>query len=695
MYVLLGAWVLAAIVSVSITFSQCGSHNTGSDQDKVSACGNQIVEPEGVPPEVCEQSDVIACAALDSSRYLAGVAVCQNDCLGWNTDACVQRNVCGNGVREGDEVCEEDDHIACTILDAAQFLKGTAACDATRCEWDTRTCIRRMVCGNGAVELENDEECDFAAGLITDCTNIDPDAYVGGTASCGSLCKWLRSNCIPAHMCGNSVVEDEEVCDGFVACTALDPDRYLAGTAFCASDCSAWDLSACIEQDICGNHVIEDGEICEQGDSKYCVSLDNARYQGGLATCTADCTGWDTSACKRRKNEKCGNGIIDDPSEECEAGQSFRCVEIDPDIFVGGNAPCNDTCSGWDVTPCLRRNSCGNGLFELGEECEKEDTIPCEEILPGHFYPGSASCLPDCSGWDVAKCTEKDVCGNGIIETGEVCERGEKSPCATLDPEKWGYGIAICYYDCSGWNLDDCLPPTPAEEMVALAGGEFTMGCDPTTTNDCLTHEKPAHTVRIDPFQIDRTEVTVGAFAICVAAGACKGNTFSTFAGMISCNYGSDRDPMLPMNCVSWEGARDYCAWRGKRLPTEAEWEFAARSADRRTYPWGSQPPDCTRALYDACGATLLQAVGALSAGASPFGLVDMAGNVREWVADWYAYDYYWSSVKDNPQGPATGTQKVMRGGSYQSDARSLRTYARYANSPTMTYPDFGFRCAK
>jgi formylglycine-generating enzyme required for sulfatase activity len=253
------------------------------------------------------------------------------------------------------------------------------------------------------------------------------------------------------------------------------------------------------------------------------------------------------------------------------------------------------------------------------------------------------------------------------------------------------------------------------DDRVHVRGGTFAMGSDDPDAN---ANERPVHPVTVASFDLDRTEVTVKAYDLCVQAGKCsapesyldeRGN-YRSF-----CNWHHPQDrAQHPVNCVDFQQAASFCAWAGKRLPTEEEWEYAARAgsrteekADARKYPWGNAPPDQTR--LNACGSECPQnltakrfpsaspmyaasdgwpetaPVGSFPAGASKDGALDLAGNVWEWTASWYAtYD-----------GSRGESKRVLRGGSWGGgDPRTERTTNRFRLDPQSRGQFLGFRCA-
>jgi formylglycine-generating enzyme required for sulfatase activity len=239
--------------------------------------------------------------------------------------------------------------------------------------------------------------------------------------------------------------------------------------------------------------------------------------------------------------------------------------------------------------------------------------------------------------------------------------------------------------------------PTPVfntAEEILIPAGSFQMGCDSSNSAEtCRGDEQPLHTVTLDGYYIDKYEVTNARYKACVDAGGCTAPG-SVNSDTRSPYYGTSTYADYPVIWVTWHQARAFCAWAGKRLPTEAEWEKAARgSSDTRKYPWGNEAPGCSRLNYGSCVGDTSR-VGAYPSGASPYGVMDMAGNVWEWVNDWYGASYYSVSPSVNPQGPATGEYRVLRGGSWENGGYDVRSAFRVRNSPGYWY-FYGFRCVR
>ncbi len=246
-----------------------------------------------------------------------------------------------------------------------------------------------------------------------------------------------------------------------------------------------------------------------------------------------------------------------------------------------------------------------------------------------------------------------------------------------------GLGGPSCYGHQHRRGAQDDAKRTVGE-LVRIPDGYFVRG-----DLNGEPSEYPERRVLVSGFAIERYEVSNRAYSACVAAGACDLSP-----------YLDDPElgrPQHPVVGLSWDDARRYCEWAGRRLPTEAEWEYAARGTDNRQFPWsGAFDPRKANTRRSDDGFASTAPVVALAAGDSPFGVRNMAGNAAEWVNDYFDPLYYRTSGDvPNPRGPRVGRERVVRGGSYRDGAHSVRVAARRAQSPTDIDNTIGVRCAR
>lgn len=266
---------------------------------------------------------------------------------------------------------------------------------------------------------------------------------------------------------------------------------------------------------------------------------------------------------------------------------------------------------------------------------------------------------------------------------------------------RWWVGLVLgLSLSLGGYPAASAADPVKGKDgapMVLVPEGAFTMG-----SNDGLPNERPEHQVILDAFYIDQQEVTITLYAAFLEATQRKAPATWDEEAVTSAG---DR----PAVGVSWFDAEAYCKWVGERLPTEAEWEKAARGTDGRRYPWGQMQPfvdiaNYNRGLWVSETVTLSSVTsgiegmsvrhGLKEGGRSPYGLFHMAGNAAEWVADWYDREYYGKAPAKNPPGPTEGEKRVIRGGSWADLPATLRVTARTSAEPDFRDRTVGFRCA-
>ena len=301
---------------------------------------------------------------------------------------------------------------------------------------------------------------------------------------------------------------------------------------------------------------------------------------------------------------------------------------------------------------------------------------------------------PGCVVGSVSACSCADgkagtqSCGAGYVYSPCKCGGGDTPNSTAPGPPP------VASYDDAGASGDapenPVRPRGPSGE-VDVPAGLFTMGCAGGVETGCRDNAKPEHEVTLAAYKIDKAEVSAGEYKACVDAGKCAAPSPGP-----DCHYDPAARADFPVDCVSWSDAKAYCAFAGKRLPTEAEWERAARGDDKRPYPWGLDTPTCDLANFfgvRGCKSRAIDVVGVRSGGASPVGALDLSGNVWEWVEDFYGAGYYASSPATDPKGPSSGGEHVIRGGSFGSGTASLQS--SYREAAAGAAGDIGFRCAK
>ena len=316
--------------------------------------------------------------------------------------------------------------------------------------------------------------------------------------------------------------------------------------------------------------------------------------------------------------------------------------------------------------------------------CSSEKTNPAVDVSPVQNRLDSSSTSTPFSQFPAVETATPvpDVTGQQTAENSNIKNENNTE---TLTPETSLYVVSTQ------------VSPIDGMVMVFVPQGEFLMGVD---KDNEYGFPNPGYTVYLDAYWIDQTDVTNAMYALCVDAGACHEphspkNVDTVFKG-----------DNQPAGFVNWNDADDYCRWAGRRLPTDAEWEKAARGTDGRTYPWGNQKPagnllnfaDINSSMQDADkniddGYKFTSPVWNYPDGASPYGALDMAGNAFQWVQDWDG-NYYVNPPYINPQGPSSGEDKILRGGSCFNDERAIRSMFSLSIEPSSVAGNISFRCA-
>ncbi len=432
-----------------------------------------------------------------------------------------------------------------------------------------------------------------------------------------------------------------------------------SGTTYCSGDLICEE--ACLDEIECGvNLGVDCGDCKNLGETFAC----------------------EEHACRDVCEEaECGTVLGIDCGDCSERGETFAC---------NGDHECRDACE---------TAECGTVLgVDCGDCSERGDDFGCN---------GDHACVEACAEADCGTMLGVD-CGDCSAHGGDFgCDENNVCVDACVDAECGTIMGVDCGECANGFQCgvgNRCVPDTlPGVSWIDIPGGDFTLGCDIVLDPSCGLDEARRQ-VKISDFWIMETEVTVDMYRSCVSDGACNATYVNTSS---ECNYGESARTDHPINCLAWEGLKQFCAYAGGRIPTEAEWERAFRgdhdgaAESYWIYPWGNSPaPSCDRVVMNEDGPGCGDGATAPSetTPATSFGLANMGGNVSEWTADWYGEtsdDCGGASCAD-PQGPLEGDERVVRGGAFvDMYASAFRTASRDKENPTTRSPAIGGRCVK
>ena len=611
-----------------------------------NVCGDGVLNPD---TEMCDDGNAVT---EDCAYGEVQCTVCAADC----TEANGQTHRCGDGVLDAGEDCDDGN----TVTETCEY--GVDQCTVCAADCTEQPGVVRR-CGDGNTDAE--EQCDDG-NTVTEVCEYGVEACTVCAANC-------REENGAIRVCGDDVrdLENEGCDDGN---TVTETCEYgVDQCTVCAADCTEQPgvVRRCGDGNTDAEEQCDDGntvtEVCEYGVEACTVCAANCREENGAI-------------------RVCGDDVRDLENEGCDDGNTVtETCEYGVDQCTVCAADCTEQ-------PGVVRR-CGDGITDAEEQCDDGNDVDTDH------------CTNNC---------QSARCGDGIVGPGERCDGGEACSVHCTLVADCGNGLVEEGERCDDGNLVDgdgcsarCLPDAHCEmndgqlqyDFVTLQPGQFRMG------SPQFAVATPVHDVRVEAFQLMRTEISVAQYRCCVNAGVCtppdcEVETISD--GWQACNYAHGRE-QHPVNFVTWHDAVAFAQWAGHRLPSEAEWEYAARAGGKsQNHPWGDQPPTCERADHrfnsrGQCGDLGTSPGCSHPLGNTEQGICDLAGNVYEWMADeWHASfngapdtAVPWGGL-DNPN-----AERIIRGCNWSGDEDHLHVAWRRRWDPSLAFSSNGFRLAR
>jgi sulfatase modifying factor 1 len=638
-------------------------------------------------------------------------------------------------------VCTCGNDADCAALDDGNLCNGTLFCDLTASPWSCKpnpaTVVTCQTAGDGPCATST---CDAATGKcaakpwpdVTPC-NADGNPCTAGDSCLGGKCVPGGNACACEKSSDCAKFEDGDVCNGTLYCDKSGASPQCVVNPATVKSCPTASDTACMQTrcdaatGLCLAQAVHAGDSCD-ADGNPCTATDTC-VAGQCVAGPNVCACLSSADCKAQEDGDVCNGTLfcDLSVHACKVNPAtvVTCAASAPACKTSGCDAATGTCvlqaqaegiGCSDGSACTVGDTCQGGTCKPGTDvCACKTSGDCKDdgdLCNGLAVCVGGQCVQD-KGSAIA-CAAKG-CGGACDKTSGLCTApvpggcDDGNACTTDSCGKDGTCTHQAGADGEACAANQVCVSGQCKGVpagMALVGGGLWMGCNAVVDSQCQADEKPQHFVTLSPVFVDRYEVTVQAYAACVQSGACS----LPQPGDPHCNWGVPGRQDHPINCVTWEQAGAVCQAQGKRLPTEAEWELAARGAcktstckqDAPRWPWGNLPvASCAMAalfgkVKPGCDLDATFPVGARPGDHSAWGLYDLAGNVREWVQDGYDPTFYATPQASglDPKREGSGLAKVLRGGSIAGGAAEARTSVRASLSGGGS-PWVGVRCVK